>query len=153
MYTQLDAARSFARRVQTATGWSFDRAFDRVMAAIAMPRSTDAEKASRSGSLAAANLGALKVPFEVMQTAYKSFDLIHAMAEQGNPASASDAGVGALCTRAAVRGAWLNVQTNSGGIKDKTAIAPILADGAKLVEDSATREAEILAIVEQKFGA
>jgi len=128
------------------------RAFDRVMAAIALPKTTDAEKAARSAALGAANLGALKIPFEVMQIASKSFDLIRAMAEQGNPASASDAGVGALCTRAAVRGAWLNVQTNAGGIKDKAAIAQILTDGAKLVEESAKREGEILVIVEKKFG-
>ncbi len=128
------------------------RAFDRVMAALALPRTTDAEQAARSAALGTANLGALKIPFEVMQTAYKSFDLVRAMAAQGNPASASDAGVGALCTRAAVRGAWLNVQTNAGGIKDKAAIAQILKDGAKLVEESARREAEILEIVEQKFG-
>jgi len=51
-----------------------------------------------------------------------------------------------------VRGAWLNVQTNAGGIKDKAAIAQILTDGAKLVEEAAKREAEILAIVEKKFG-
>ncbi len=128
------------------------RAFDQVMAAIALPKTTDAEKAARSAALGAANLGALKVPFEVMQTAYESFDLIRAMAEQGNPASASDAGVGALCTRAAVRGAWLNVRTNAGGIKDKSAIAQILTDGAKLVEESAREEAEILGIVEKRFG-
>ena len=128
------------------------RAFDRVMAAIALPKTTDAEKAARSAALGAANLGALKIPFEVMQTASRSFDLIRAMAEQGNPASASDAGVGALCTRAAIRGAWLNVQTNAGGVKDKSAIAQILTDGAKLVQDSERLEAKILAIVEKKFG-
>ena len=86
-----------------------------------------------------------------METSFRAFPLIRAMAEQGNPASASDAGVGALCTRAAIRGAWLNVQTNAGGIKEKGAIAQILADGAKLIEESARQEAEILAIVERKF--
>jgi glutamate formiminotransferase/formiminotetrahydrofolate cyclodeaminase len=128
------------------------RAFDRVMAALAMPKSTDAEKAARSAALAAANLGALQVPWQVMQTAFGSFELIRAMAEQGNPASASDAGVGALCTRAAVRGAWLNVRTNAGGVKDKAAIEQIMKDGARMDEDAARLEAEILAIVEKKFG-
>ena len=127
------------------------RAFDRVMAALAMPKSTDAEKAARSAALAAANLGALQVPWQVMQTAFGSFELIRAMAEQGNPASASDAGVGALCTRAAVRGAWLNVRTNAGGVKDKAAIEQIMKDGARMDADAAGREAEILAIVERKF--
>ena len=127
------------------------RAFDRVMAALALPKSTEAEKQARSAALGAANLGALLVPWQVMQTAFGSFDLIRAMAEQGNPASASDAGVGALCTRAAVRGAWLNVRTNAGGVKDKAAIEQILKDGAQMDEEAARREAEILAIVERKF--
>jgi glutamate formiminotransferase/formiminotetrahydrofolate cyclodeaminase len=128
------------------------RAFDRVMVALAMPKATEAEKAQRSAALAAANLGALMTPWQVMQTAFGSFDLIRAMADQGNPASASDAGVGALCTRAAVRGAWLNVRTNASGVKDKAAIEQILKDGARLDQEAARLEAEILTIVERKFG-
>ena len=127
------------------------RAFDGVMVALGMPKSTEAEKSARSAALAAANLGALLVPWQVMQTAFGSFDLIRAMADRGNPASASDAGVGALCTRAAVRGAWLNVRTNAGGVKDKAAIDQIMKDGARLDEDAARLEAEILTIVERKF--
>ncbi|HET7042218.1 MAG TPA: glutamate formimidoyltransferase [Gemmatimonadales bacterium] len=127
------------------------RAFDRVMAALALPKGSDAEKAARSAELAAANLGALKVPYQVMQTAAAAFPVVKAMAESGNPASASDAGVGALCLRTAVRGAWLNVQINAGGIKDKGAISPILTDGSRIVEEAARLEAEILAIVEKKF--
>jgi len=73
--------------------------------------------------------GALEVPWEVMRTAQAAFPLLRAMAEQGNKASASDAGVGALCVRAAVRGAWLNVRTNTGGIRDVAALAPILEEG------------------------
>ena len=126
-------------------------AFDRVMAAIALPKGTDAEKAARSAALAEANLGALKVPYQVMQTSFSAFPLIKAMAETGNPASASDAGVGALCVRAAVRGAWLNVKTNAGGIKDKSAIDAILKDAARLDAVAATTEAEILKVVESRF--
>jgi glutamate formiminotransferase/formiminotetrahydrofolate cyclodeaminase len=127
------------------------RAFNRVMAALGMPKATDAEKAARSAALAEANLGALKVPFEVMKAAHASFELLHAMAEQGNPASASDAGVGAICARTAVRGAWLNVRTNVPGVKDKAAIAPILAEGERIEREAAEREAEILRIAERKF--
>jgi glutamate formiminotransferase/formiminotetrahydrofolate cyclodeaminase len=127
-------------------------AFDRVMAALALPKGTDAEKAARSAALAEANLGALKVPYRVMETSFKAFPLIRAMAETGNPASASDAGVGALCVRAAVRGAHLNVRINAGGIKDKGSIAQILTDAAKLEEAAMKEEAEILKIVESKLG-
>ena len=127
------------------------RSFDRVMVALGMPKGTEAEKSARSAALAAANLGALQIPWQVMKTVYASFDLLRAMAEQGNPASASDAGVGAICARAAVRGAWLNVRTNVGGVKDRPAIEGILLEGAKLEREAGEREAEILAIVERRF--
>lgn len=126
-------------------------AFNRVMAALGMPKGTEAEKATRAPALEAANLGALEVPWQVMRVSHSAFDLLHAMAEQGNPASASDAGVGALCARAAVRGAWLNVRTNAGGIKNKGAIASILEAGARLEQDAGRRETEILAIAEKRM--
>ena len=126
-------------------------AFERVMAAIGMPKTSPEEKAARSAALAAANLGALEVPWQVMRTAFEAFDLLDIMATEGNPASASDAGVGAICTRAAVRGAWLNVQTNAGGVKERGAIDPILAAGAALERSAADREAAILKTVQSKF--
>jgi glutamate formiminotransferase/formiminotetrahydrofolate cyclodeaminase len=126
-------------------------AFDRVMVALGMPKGTEAEKAARAAALEAANLGALEVPWQVMRVSHSTFDLLHAMAEQGNPASASDAGVGALCARAAVRGAWLNVRTNAGGIRNKGAIASILEEGARLEQEAERREVQILAIAEKRM--
>jgi glutamate formiminotransferase/formiminotetrahydrofolate cyclodeaminase len=86
-----------------------------------------------------------------MQVVAETFDLLEAMARHGNPASASDAGVGTLCARAAIRGAWLNVLTNAGGIKDRQAVDRILAEGRTLEQAAAAREAEILSLVEAKF--
>jgi glutamate formiminotransferase/formiminotetrahydrofolate cyclodeaminase len=127
------------------------RAFEKVMTAIALPRGTDAEKKARAEALEAANLGALEVPWKVVQTAWKAFPLLRAMADQGNPASASDAGVGVLCTRAAIRGAWLNVRTNASGIRNKAAIATILDEGSRLDKAAEVQEREILAVVEGKM--
>lgn len=126
-------------------------AFNRVMAALGLPKETDAEKAARTAALEAANLGALEVPWRVMQTASAAFDVLRAMAETGNPASASDAGVGAICARAAVRGAWLNVRTNASAIKNKATIAEIMKAGGRLEAAAAVQESEILAIVEKKL--
>jgi glutamate formiminotransferase/formiminotetrahydrofolate cyclodeaminase len=78
--------------------------------------------------------------------------LLEAMAEHGNPASASDAGVGALAARAAVRGAWLNVRTNVAGLRDRSAVSEMLEGGARLDQEAAEREARILQVVERKFG-
>ena len=127
------------------------QAFNKVMAALGMPRTSEEEKAARARALEAANIGALEVPWEVMRAAGEAFPLLRAMAEQGNPASASDAGVGVLCTRAAIRGAWLNVRTNASGIKNKAAIAEILDKGDKLEKAAEMQEREILALVERKF--
>ena len=129
------------------------RAYNRVVIAMGMPRDTEAAKRERAAALEAANLGALEVPWQVMRTAHTAFEVLHAMAEQGNPASASDAGVGALCARAAVRGAWLNVRTNAGSIKDQAAIAGILQEGPKLEADAAKAEEAILKIVQERMSA
>ncbi|MGQ0702606.1 MAG: glutamate formimidoyltransferase [Gemmatimonadales bacterium] len=127
------------------------RAFNRVLVAAGMPKETPAERAERAAALEAAYLGALEVPWQVMRAAHSAFELLRAMAGKGLPASVSDAGVGVLCARAAVRGAWLNVRTNATFIRDQSAIAAILSEGARLDQDAATQEAEILALVEQRM--
>jgi glutamate formiminotransferase/formiminotetrahydrofolate cyclodeaminase len=128
------------------------RAFGAVMSALAMPKSTPAEKSARAEALEAANRGALEVPWQVMRAAATGWPLLEAMAANGNAASASDAGVGALALRAAIRGAWLNVRTNATGIKQRDAIAGILEEGGKLEADAARREGEILKVVEGRMG-
>ena len=127
------------------------RAYSRVIVALGLPRGTDAEREARAAALEAANLGALEVPWQVMRSASTGFDLLETMAREGNPASASDAGVGVLCTRAAIRGAWLNVRTNAGSIKNREAIAAILAEGATIDDQAARREREILALVDARM--
>jgi glutamate formiminotransferase/formiminotetrahydrofolate cyclodeaminase len=79
-------------------------------------------------------------------------DLIRAMAETGNPNSVSDAGVGALCVRAGVLGAFMNVRINAAGYDDKVFVKDILARGAKIQEQTIRAEAEIMGIVDQKIG-
>jgi glutamate formiminotransferase/formiminotetrahydrofolate cyclodeaminase len=86
-----------------------------------------------------------------MEVAYKGFEVIRAMAEVGNPTSVTDAGVGALCARSAVMGAYLNVKINAAGLDDKTYVEKVLADG-KAIEDKAIQEEkEILEIVNGKI--
>jgi glutamate formiminotransferase/formiminotetrahydrofolate cyclodeaminase len=128
------------------------RAFGAVMSALALPKGTPAEKTARAGALETANLGALEVPWQVMRAAATGWPLLEAMAASGNAASASDAGVGALALRAAIRGAWLNVRTNATGIRQRDAITGILEEGAKLDADAARREGEILKLVEARMG-
>lgn len=126
-------------------------AFNRIMDVFAMPKSNDAEKAARAAALEAATLYATQVPLHTMEAAFEVFALVRAMAEFGNPNSVTDAGVGALAARAAVRGAFLNVKINAAGLKDRAKAEALIARGAEIAAAAATEEETVLAIVESKI--
>ena len=126
-------------------------AFNKIMDVFGMPKGTEEEKAARAEAMEVATLYATQVPLRTMKAAYKAFDVVRAMAEEGNPNSVSDAGVGALAARSAVMGACLNVKINAAGLKDR-AMAEALVKEAEEIQAAAQKaEAEILAIVESKI--
>ena len=127
-------------------------AFNGIMAAFSLPKTNDDEKAIRHKAIQDATRVAIEVPFRVMELAFASMDLIRAMAETGNPNSVSDAGVGALCVRAGVLGAYMNVRINAAGYDDKVFVKDILARGTKIQEQTIRAEAEIMGIVDKKIG-
>ncbi len=127
-------------------------AFNRIMAVYAMPKSTEEEKAARAEALEKATLYATEVPLTTMKAAFDSFELLEAMAREGNPASVSDAGVGALAARAAVLGAQLNVRINAAGLKDRTRAEALCDEADELATLANLREQEILSIVNSKIG-
>lgn len=122
-------------------------AFNRIMAVFAMPKGTPEEKAARSAALQEATLYATEVPLRTMRESVKVFDLAEAMARQGNPASVSDAGVGALAARAAVLGAYLNVRINAAGLKDREQADKLLKEAADIAATAIRRETEVLEVV------
>jgi glutamate formiminotransferase/formiminotetrahydrofolate cyclodeaminase len=125
--------------------------FNAIMAAFALPKGTDSEKAARSKAIQDATKYATEVPFRVMQVSFRSFEVVKAMAETGNPNSVTDAGVGALCARTAVMGAHLNVKINASGLKERGFADDILGKAKKLEEKAIELEKEILKIVEGKI--
>ncbi|MSR01623.1 MAG: glutamate formimidoyltransferase [Gemmatimonadetes bacterium] len=127
------------------------QAFNRVMAALGLPKGTSEEQATRAEALETANRGAIEVPYRVMEAAFASFPLLKAMAEHGNPASASDAGVGALCARSAVLGAWLNVRTNLAGLKDPEAVEAWVRAGEGMAAEVGGLEQEIRVLVDLRI--
>ena len=127
-------------------------AFNRIMAVFAMPKSTEAEKAQRSAALQSATLYATQVPIKTMKVSLKVFDIVRAMAENGNPNSVSDAGVGALAARSAVLGAQLNVKINAAGLKDRDTAEALIAEAAQIAEQAEKLEREVLDIVNSKIG-
>jgi glutamate formiminotransferase/formiminotetrahydrofolate cyclodeaminase len=127
------------------------RAFTEVMNAFGLPKTTDAEKVTRKAAIQAATKYATAVPFRVMETALASMSVIKAMAEQGQETSVSDAGVGALCARTAVMGAYLNVKINAAQLVDESFAADVRVRGADIEARAQAMEAEILAIVEARI--
>ncbi len=126
-------------------------AFNRIMAAFGLPKGTDEEKAARTVAIQEATLFATEVPLHTMQASIKVFELCRAMAEEGNPNSVSDAGVGVLAACAAVLGAGLNVKINAGGLKDRTVADRLVGQANALIAQANTAEAEIMKIVEAKL--
>jgi len=127
--------------------------FNKVMDAFALPKTTDEEKAARSAAIQQATKYATEVPLRTMQRSYDAFEIIKAMAADGNPNSVSDAGVGALCARSAVMGAFLNVKINAAGIKDRDYAETMIAQGAEIERQAIQAESEILAIVNEKINS
>jgi glutamate formiminotransferase / formiminotetrahydrofolate cyclodeaminase len=127
-------------------------AFNRIMTAFGLPKTTDEEKKIRSEVIQEATRYAIEIPFRVMQLSYESLEVIKAMAEDGNPNSVSDAGVGALCARSAVMGAFMNVRINAAGYNDKEFVSEIIAKGRTIEENTIAMEHEILQIVNKRIG-
>ena len=126
-------------------------AFNRIMAALGMPKGSDEEKKARADALEAATLYATEVPLKTMRESVRSYELLKAMASEGNPNSVSDAGVGALAATAAVRGAHLNVRINAAGLSDREAAERLCAQAQEIEAGAAAAEAEIMQIVNSKI--
>ena len=127
-------------------------AFNRIMAVFAMPKKTEEEKTARAAALEAATLYATEVPLRTMKASFDTFEVLEAMASKGNPASVSDAGVGALAARAAVLRAQLNVRINAAGLKNREDADRLLAEAAEIANKAVEREREIIAIVNKVIG-
>ena len=127
------------------------RAFNKIMDAFGLANGSPEEKATRKAAIQSATRYAIEVPFKVMQLSASSLDIIQHMAEQGNPNSVSDAGVGALCARTAVMGAWLNVKINCAGYEDAAFVEQTLKTCEEIVRSVNAHETEILSIVHQKI--
>ncbi len=126
-------------------------AYNRIMAAYGMPKSNDTEKATRKAAIDEATVYAIKIPFRTMELAFESFNLAKAMVIHGNPNCASDAGVGALCARAAVKGTYLNVKTNAKGLMETAELKHILERSEEMNDAADKLEKEIFEIAVSKM--
>ena len=122
-------------------------AFNRIMACFSLPKGTEEEKTARAKALEEATLYAAQVPLKTMEASLKALPLALQMAQSGNPASASDAGVAALAAVAAIQGARLNVRINAAGLTDKTPARPLLARAEEIVSEALELEKQVLEAV------
>ena len=127
-------------------------AFNRIMDVFSMPKGTPEEKAAREKAMEEATLYAASVPLETMETSLKALPLALEMAQKGNPASASDAGVAALAAVAGIKGARLNVRINCAGLQDKTPARPLLSRADEIVAEAEKLEKLVLEAVENNIG-
>ena len=122
-------------------------AFNLIMEAFKLPKSTDEEKAARKKAIQDGTKKAIDVPFKVMEVAAQSMEVMEAMVLSGNPSSITDAGVGALCARTAVIGAHINIKTNASSFDDKNYLKSILDKASALELKTVETEKRILETV------
>lgn len=128
------------------------QSFNKIMNAFGLPKGTDEEKAIRRQAIEEATKYATEIPFKTVQRSFDVFALCEAMVETGNPNSVTDAGVGALCAKAAVTGAYFNVRINAATLQDKDFAADIVKKAYEYVEKAAALEAKIVKRVEEIIG-
>lgn len=126
-------------------------AFNRIIDGFRMPKDSDVEKAARAEAIESATIYATEVPLLVMETAYNSMEVMDAMAKIGLQNSLSDAGVGALCARTAVYGAYFNVRINAKDIKNRDTAEVLLAKAKNIFDSTIALEKEIIAFIDEKI--
>ena len=125
--------------------------FNAIMNAFSLPKASEEEKQIRNQAIQDATKYAIEIPFKVMETSLKSMQVIKTMAELGNPNSITDAGVGALCARTAVMGAFMNVKINASGYNDKSYVKQIIEKGNAIEQEAIRIEQEIVRYVNSKI--
>jgi glutamate formiminotransferase/formiminotetrahydrofolate cyclodeaminase len=126
-------------------------AFNKIIDGFRLPKTTEEEKEIRKQAVEEATKYATEIPFKVMETAYNSMEVMLEMAKNGLQNSISDAGVGALCARTSVIGAYFNVRINAKDIKDKEFATKILADAKEIYNKTIALEQEMMVIIDAKI--
>lgn len=126
-------------------------AFNKIIDGFRMPKGTETEIEERNKAIEAATIYATEIPFQVMDTAYQSMEVMQAMISKGLPSSLSDAAVGVLCARTAVLGAYFNVRINAKDIKDRTFADDILKKAEKIYQSAIKIEQETIQYVNSKM--
>ena len=126
-------------------------AFNKIIEGFRLPKSNNEEKEARKLAIENATIYATEIPFQVMETACNSMEVMQAMIKDGLQSSLSDAAVGALCARTAVIGAYFNVRINAKDIKDRGFAESILMRAKKVYEKALEIEKEVMDYIDSKM--
>ena len=126
-------------------------AFNKIIEGFRMPKGTDIEKKARAEAVESATIYATEVPLLVMETACDSMEVMMAMAKGGLQNSLSDSGVGALCARTAVYGAYFNVRINAKDIKNRDTAEKLLSKAKSIFDKAVATENEMVAYINEKI--
>ena len=126
-------------------------AFNKIMEAFKLPKTNEQEKKKRKQAIQDATKNAIMVPYRIMERSFEAFEVIEAMVEKGNPNSVTDAAVGALAVRSAVKGAFMNVRINASDLDDQQFVDDIIQKGKQIEQKAEEKEREILEKVEKKM--
>jgi glutamate formiminotransferase/formiminotetrahydrofolate cyclodeaminase len=125
--------------------------FNGIIEAFRLPKGTAEEKTIRLEAVENATKYATQIPFQVMKTAYDSMEVMEAMIKDGLPNSLSDAGVGILCARTAVIGAYFNVRINAKDIKDKSFVDKILSEAGVIYKKTLELESSVMDMIDSRM--
>jgi len=126
-------------------------AFNKIIDGFRMPKSNNEEIEARKEAIENATKYATEIPFQVMETAFNSMEVMQAMIAKGMQTSLSDAGVGILCARTAVIGAYFNVRINAKDIKDRAYADEILKKAKTVYDKTIQIENDVMKIIDSKM--
>ncbi|KGL63227.1 glutamate formimidoyltransferase [Polaribacter sp. Hel1_85] len=122
-------------------------AFNKIIDGFRMPKSNNEEIEARKLAIENATKYATEIPFKVMETAHNSIEVMLEMMKNGLQNSLSDGGVGVLCAKTAVTGAYFNVRINAKDIKDRKFAEEILSKAANIYQKTISLENEMMEII------
>ncbi len=122
-------------------------AYQQVLTAFKLPKTTEAEKETRAQAIQEAFKKAASIPFAVAYDARQLLDLAAEVVEKGNRNAVTDGLVGAMAARTAILGALYNVRINLGSIRDPEFVTKLTQEAQQLESEVVAKERKILSQV------
>jgi formiminotetrahydrofolate cyclodeaminase len=127
-------------------------AFDALMAAYRLPKSSEEDKSRRAAAIQSSLLGATEAPLKCARACAEVVALSRRAGEKGYSGVISDAGVGVLAANTGLRSAALNVYINAPSLKDRDYAAAATAELEKLLDDCALESELVFELVRSRLG-